>query len=74
MPKGVKLNSTHIFIMKILNKREFQQITLNHSSNIDFQDFFKIYKKITAETYFFLVNDTSLPSDNTLKFRENLLK
>ena len=60
--------------MKIPNKREFQQIALNHSSNIDFKDFFKIYKKFTAEPYFFLVNHTSLPSDNPLKFRKNLLK
>ena len=35
--------------MKIPNKREFQQIVLNHSSDIDFKDFIKIYKKCTAE-------------------------
>ena len=29
-PKDVRLNSTHFFIMKILNKRELQQIVLNH--------------------------------------------
>ena len=28
-PKDVRLNSTHFFIMKILNKRELQQIVLN---------------------------------------------
>ena len=60
--------------MKISNKREFQQISLNHSSNIDFKDFFKIYKKFIAESYSFLVNDTSLPYDNPLKFRKSLLK
>ena len=74
MPKDVALNSTHFFIMKISNKREFQQIALNHSSNIDFKDFFKIYKKFIAESYSFLVNDTSLPYDNPLKFRKSLLK
>ena len=62
------------FIMKILNKRELQQIALNHSSDIDFKDFTKIYKKCTAETYSFLVNDTTLPSDNPLRFRKNLFK
>ena len=36
VPKDVRLNSTHIFIMKIPNKRELQQITLNHSSDIHF--------------------------------------
>ena len=58
VPKDVRLNSTHFFIMKILNKRELQQIALNHSSDIDFKDFMKIYKECTKEPYSFLVNDT----------------
>ena len=60
MPKDVRLNSTHFFIMKISNKRELHQIALNHSSDIDFKDFMKIYKICTAEPYSFLVNDTTL--------------
>ena len=72
--KDVRLNSTHFFIMKIPNKRELQQTALNHSSDIDFKDFRKIYKKYTKEPYYFLVNDTALPSDDTLKFRKNLLR
>ena len=59
--------------MKIPNKRELQQIALNHSSDIDFKDFMNIYKKHTKEPYSFLVNDTTLPSDNPLRFRKNLL-
>ena len=74
VPKDVRLNSTHFFIMKIPNKRELQQIALNHSSDIDFKDFMKIYKKFTKEPYSFLVNNTTLPSDDTLRFRKNLLK
>ena len=73
-PKDVRLNSTNFFIMKIPNKRELQQIALNHSSDIDFKDFMKTYKKCTAESYSFLVNDTTLPSDDLLSFRKNLLK
>ena len=46
--------------MKIPNKRELQQISLNHSSDIDFKDFIKIYKKYTAEPYSCLVNDATL--------------
>ena len=42
--KNVTLNSTHYFIMKILNKRELQQIAFNHSSDIDFKDFINLYK------------------------------
>ena len=73
VPKDVRLNSTHFFIMKIPNKRELQQIALNHSSDIDFKDFMKIFKKYTVEPYSFLVNDTTLPSDDPLRFRKNLL-
>ena len=48
--------------MKILNKRELQQIAISHSLDTDFKDFMKIYKKCTSEPYSFLVNDTtSLP-------------
>ena len=71
--KDVRLNSTHLFIMKIPNKRELQQIALNHSSDTDFKDFMNIYKKSTKEPYSFLVNDTTLPSDDPLRFRKNLL-
>ena len=49
VPKDVRLNSTHFFIMKIRNKRELQKIKLNHSSDIDFKNFTKIYKKCSAE-------------------------
>ena len=45
VPKDVTLNSTQFFIMKILNKRELQQTVLIHSSDIDFKNFIKIYKK-----------------------------
>ena len=74
VPKDVRLNSTHFFIMKIPNTGELQQIALNHSSDIDFIDFIKIYKKCTAEPYSFLVNDTTLPSDDPLRFRKNLFE
>ena len=72
VPKDVKLNTTHFFIMKIPNKRELQQIAVSHSSDIDFKDFINIYKKCTDKPYSFLVNDTTLASDNPLRFRKNL--
>ena len=43
VPKNIRLNSTHYFIMKIPNKQELQQIAFNHSSDIDFQDFMNLY-------------------------------
>ena len=51
--KEVLLSTTHFFIMKIPNKKWLQQIALNHSSDIEFKDFMKIYKKCTAEPYYF---------------------
>ena len=73
VPKDVRLNSTQFFNLKIPNKRELQQIALNHLSDIDFKEFMKIYKKWTAEPYSFLANDTTLPSDDPLRFRKKIL-
>ena len=70
VPKDVRLNTTHFFITNIPNKRELQQIALNHSSAIDFKDFVRIYKKYTDKSYLFLVNDTTLASSNPLRFRK----
>ena len=72
VPKDVRLNTTHFFIMKIPNKRELQQITMSHSSDIDFKDFINIYKKCTDKPYSFLVDDTTLALDDPLRFRKNL--
>ena len=70
VPKDVRLNTTHFLILKIPDKRELQQISINHSSNINTKDFIKIYKKSTDEPYSFLVNDSTLSSDNPLRFRK----
>ena len=73
-PKDVRLNSTHYLIMKINNKRELQNITINHSANIDYKDFIKIYRECTKEPYNFLIIDTILPSSReNLEFRKYLL-
>ena len=60
--------------MKIRNKRELQQIAFNNSSDADFQDFMNLYKKCTAKSYYLLVIDTTLTSDNPLRFRKNLVE
>ena len=59
--------------MKTPNKRELQQIAFNHPSDIGSQDFMNLYKKCTAKLYCFLVIDATLGSDNSLRFRKNLL-
>ena len=72
VPKDVRLNSTHYLIMKINNKRELQNIAINHSADIDYQDFIKIYRECTKESYNFLTIDTTLPASDPLRFRKNL--
>ena len=59
--------------MKTPNKRKLQQIASNHSCDIDFKDFMKLYKEYTKEPFSLLVNDTTLSSDNSLRFKKNLL-
>ena len=58
--------------MKITNKRKLQQIAFNHSAYMDFQEFMNLYKKCTQKPYSFLVNDTTLTSDNSSRFGKNL--
>ena len=60
--------------MKTPNKRVLQQIAFNHSSDIDFQDFMNLYKKSTAKPHSYLVIDTTLSSDNSLRFKKNFLE
>ena len=69
--KEVRLNSTHYLITKIHNRRELQNIDFNHSADIGYRDFIKIYRNCTNEPYSFLTIDTTLPADNPMKFRKN---
>ena len=61
--KNIRINSTSYFVMKIPNKRDLQQITFNHSSDVDFQEFMNLYKKCTEKLNSVLVIDTTLASD-----------
>ena len=71
VPKTIRLNATY-FILKLPNKRELQQTACYHSPD-NFKDFMKLYNHSTKEPYSFLVNDTTLPSDNPSRFRKNVL-
>ena len=73
VPKNVRLNSTHYLIMKINIKRELQNIASNHSADIDYKDFVKIFRECTKELYYFLTIDTTLPASDSLRFRKDLL-
>ena len=59
--------------MKTPNTGKLQQIASNYSPDIEFKDFMKFYKDHSKEPFSFLVSDTTLPSNNPLTFRKNLL-
>ena len=67
VPNDVRLNCTHYIIFKLNNKRELQNIAINHSADIDHKDFVNIYKNCTKEPYNFLTIDTTEPVDKIFK-------
>ena len=69
--KDVRLNSTHSLIIKINSKRELQNIVINHSADIDYKDFVKIYRECPKKPYTFLIIDTTSPASGPLRFRKN---
>ena len=60
--------------MKISNRKELQNIAINHSGDIDYKDFVKIYRECIKITYSFLTIDTMLPASDPLRFRKKLFK
>ena len=72
VPEDVRLNSTHYLIMKIKDRKELQNIAINHSADIDYKNFMKIYRECTKEPFNFLTIDITLPASDSLKFRKNL--
>ena len=62
VPKDARLYSTHYLIMKINNRKELRNIAINHSADINYKDFVKIYKECTKCLYSFLAIDVTLPA------------
>ena len=67
VPKDVRLNCTHYILFRLNNRRELQNIAIDHSADIDYEDFIKIYRICTKELFNFLTVDTT--KDN--KFIKN---
>ena len=67
VPKDVRLNCTHYIIFKLNNKRELQNIAINHSADIDYKDFLSIYRNCKKEPCNFLTIDTTQPVDKRFK-------
>ena len=58
--------------MKINNKREMKNTAIDHSVDIDYNDFMRTYRECTRKAFNFLTIDTTLPVSNPLRFRKNL--
>ena len=58
--------------MKINNRKESQNIAINHSADIDYKGFIKIYRECAKKPYNFLTIDTTLASNNSLRFTKTL--
>ena len=58
--------------MKIINRKELQNVSINHSADNDYNDFMRIYRECTNKPFNFLTIDTTLPASDPLRFRKNL--
>ena len=59
--------------MKTKKRKELQDIAINHSADIDYKNFVRIYRECTRKPFFFLTIDTTLPASDPVRFRKNLL-
>ena len=55
--------------MTIHHRRKLQQIAINHSADLEYKDFLKMYINYTKEPHSFLTIITTLPADNPMRFR-----
>ena len=61
--------------MKTKKRKELQDIAINHSADIDYKNFARIYTECTRKPFFcfFLTTDTTLPASDPVRFRKHLL-
>ena len=72
VPKDVRLNCTHYILFKLNNRRELQNIAIDNSADIDYEDFFKIYRICTREPLNFFAVDTTKDKHFIKNFNETL--
>ena len=59
--------------MKIHSRRELKNMPISNSADIEYKDFLMIYRKCTKKAYSFLIIDTTLSANNSLRFKKNIL-
>ena len=67
----IKFNT--LFDYENQQEQRIKNIAINHSADIDYKDFMKIYRECTKEPYSFLTIDTTLPASDPLRFTKNVL-
>ena len=74
VPKTVGINCTHYIIFKIHNRKELQEIALDHLADINYKDVINIYRNCTKEPFNFLAIDTTQPTNKKVikNFDESL--
>ena len=72
VPKDVRLNCTRYILFKLNNRRELQNIVIDHSADINYKDFIKIYRICTKEPFNFLTIDTTKDNEFVKNFNETL--
>ena len=60
--------------MKTSNRKQLQNIAINHFVDIDYEDFINIYRECIKEPFNFLTIDTTSPASNPLRFRKKLFE
>ena len=49
-----------------MTEKKLQSIAINHSADIDYRGFLRIYRECTSKKYSFVTYDTTLPDDDLL--------
>ena len=72
VPKNIRLNSTHYFVIKFQTKDKFSKLHSIIHQILTFKTLWVFKKKCTKKAYSFLVIDITLASGNYSHFRKNL--
>ena len=70
--KRCKIKFNTLFDYENQQQKKLQNIAINHSADIGYKDFMKIYKECIKEPFNFLAIYTTLPGIDPLIFRKTL--
>ena len=71
-PKRCQIKFNTLFDYENKQQKELQNVTIDHSADIDYKDFMEIYRECTKEPFNFSTTDTTLAASDPIRFRKNL--